>query len=84
LSAAAVIAAIGARVFLRGIVLAKVLRSRGVRFRLALLRFSVGLAISVQLSFAVSFLSGSVVPVHEVRMHRFFVRNSLLCGVIRA
>jgi hypothetical protein len=84
---AAVIAAVRTRVFLRGIELPKVLRSRGVRIRLALLPFGVGLTISVRLSFAMSFFgrrSIMFVLVREVRTQRLFVGNSLLCGVVRA
>jgi hypothetical protein len=82
---AAVAAALRTRIFLRGIELAKILRGRSVRIRLALLSFRVG--IPVRLSFAVSVRScrsAVFVFVREVRMQRLFVRNGLLRGVIRA
>ncbi len=81
---AAIIGAFRARVFLRGIELTKILWSRSVRIRLALLRFRVGPAIFVRLSFAVSLLGRGVVfvLVREVRMQRLFMRYGLLRGVV--
>jgi hypothetical protein len=46
----------------------------------------MGLAICVPFGFGVSLLSVSIVfvLVREVRMYGLFVRNGLLCGVVRA
>jgi hypothetical protein len=55
LSPAIIAVAAWTRVFLRGIVLAKILRSGGVRFRLALFRFAMERAIFIGLAFEVSF-----------------------------
>src|SRR5579859_4180058 len=83
----AIVAAFGARVFLRWVELPKILRRGGVGFRLALLEFSVRVAISIGFAFGVGFvrLGGLVfVLVLEVRTHRFFVANRLLRGVVGA
>lgn len=80
------VAAAWTRVFLRGVVLlSKILRSGGVRFRLALFRFALSCAIFIDLAVALSFYcGGAVVLVREIRMHGLFVRNSLLRSVVGA
>jgi hypothetical protein len=89
LSAAAIIAVIDARtrVLLRWIELTKILRSGGVRLRLALLRFALRQAISFRLTSGVPFVTSRGVVmmfVREIRVQRLFVRDSLLRGIIRA
>src|SRR5579859_1502411 len=86
LSAAAIIAAVGAGILLRRVKLSKILRSGCVRFRLALFGLRLWHAIGVRLTVAVCFLRvGLVVFVlaREIGMHRLFPRNGLLRGVIR-
>src|SRR5260370_12789187 len=79
----AVISAVRTSVLLRWIELAKVLRSRSVRFRLALFRFRLRRAGSIQLRLALT--RGFVlVTVREISMQRLFVRDALLRGVVRA
>ena len=88
LSAAAIIAFVArARVFLCGIKLPKILRSRRVRFRLTLLRFGLRQAISFRLTFAVPFVTQrhiDLMLVREIRVQRFLVGDCLLRAVISA
>jgi hypothetical protein len=88
LSAAAIIAFVAwARVFLRGIELPKILRSRRVRFRLALLGFGLRQAISFRLTSAVPFVTQRrlvLVLVGEICAQRLLVGDSLLREVISA
>lgn len=86
---AAIIAVIAARtrVFLGGVVLAKILRGGGVGLGLTLLRFALGSTITVQLRYRLSFVAtGALVMmlVSEIRVQRLFVRDRLLCGIISA
>jgi hypothetical protein len=88
LSAAPITAFIaGARVFLRGIELPKILRSRGVRFRLAILRFGLRQPISFRLTSARPFVTQRWVVlmlVREIRVQRLLVWDCLLRLVIGA
>jgi hypothetical protein len=74
------------RVFLGGIVLTKILRRGGVRLWLALFGFAMRRAIPLCSAFALTFhCRGRIVLmlVLEIRMHRLFVRDGLLCSIIR-
>ena len=81
------VAALGTRIFLRGIELPKILRSGGVGFRLALLRFGLKRAISLRLTSAVRLVTQRrivLMLVGEIRVQRLLVRNGLLREVISA
>jgi hypothetical protein len=84
---AAIIAIVTAwtRVFLRGIVLPKILWSGGVRLRLSLFRFALRRVVFIDLAVALGFhRRGALVLVREVRMHGLFVGNGLLRSVVGA
>jgi hypothetical protein len=85
---AAIVAVIAAwaGVLLGGIVLTKILRSGSVRLWLALFGFAMRRAMSLCSAFALTFhCPGRIVLmlVLEIRMHWLFMRDGLLCGVIR-
>ena len=84
---AAIIAIVTAwtRVFLRGIVLPKILWSGGVRLRLALFRFALRRVVFIDLAVALGFhRRGALVLVRKVRVHGLFVGNGLLRSVVGA
>jgi hypothetical protein len=84
---AAIIAIVTAwtRVFLRGIVLPKILWSGGVRLRLALFRFALRRVVFIDLAVALGFhRRGALVLVRKVRVHGFFVGNGSLRSVVGA
>jgi hypothetical protein len=83
----AFVATIRARIFLRGIELAKVLWGGSVRFRLALFRFGLRRAISLRLTSAVALVTQGLIVlmlVREIRVQRLLVRDCLLRLVIGA
>jgi hypothetical protein len=90
LSTAAIVtlvAALGTRIFLRGIELAKVLWGGSVRFRLAFFRFGLRRSISLRLTSTVALVTQGLIVlmlVREIRVQRLLVRDCLLRLVIGA